>query len=264
MPKTNYHTHTTRCMHASGTDEDFITHALEGGFTTLGYADHAPFPYQNGYVSRIRMPASELEGYIASINALRDRYEGQIEVLLGLECEYWPRYRDHILRMRDMGIEYYVLGQHYADSEECTTYTGLECVSDDGIKRYAEATCNAIRTGLYLYVAHPDLMMRHRTDEQWNAACEEAADAICQAAHEAHMPLEYNLAGLELQLNGKERGYPSKPFWNYVKKWNNPVILGVDAHEPEMLSNLHLWEVGRQNVMNMGFTLVDAMDIHHQ
>lgn len=262
--KVNYHTHTTRCMHATGADEDYVKAALSAGFDTLGFADHAPFPYANGYVSRIRMPMTDLEGYMASVNRLRTQYEGQIELLLGLECEYWPRYRDHILRMRDMGMDYYVLGQHYADSEEDTQYTGLQCRDDDGVKRYAEATVRAIRTGLYIYVAHPDLMMRHRSDEDWNKACEDAADAICQAALEAGMPLEYNLAGLDLQLHGKERGYPSKPFWAYVKKWNNQVILGVDAHEPEMLADEQLWAIGKQNVLQMGFDLVDTLDVHRK
>lgn len=258
--KVNYHTHTTRCMHAEGTDEAYVQHAIAAGFDLLGFADHAPWPFANGYVSRIRMPLSDLEGYIASIKGLQAKYAGQIDVRLGLEAEYFPRYRDHMLRMRDMGISYYVLGQHYADSEEDTPYTGLECQTDDGVRRYAEATVAAMRTGMFLYVAHPDLMMRHRLDDEYNAACMEATDMICQAAHEMHMPLEYNLLGLDYQLKVKDRGYPSKPFWAYAKRWNNAVILGVDAHDPNMLTDTTLWETGRKNVLDMGYRLLDDLE----
>ena len=258
--KVNYHTHTARCMHATGEDEEYVRHALKAGFEVLGFADHVPWPFASGYVSPIRMPMSEMEGYIASVTSLRERYAGQIDVRLGFEAEYFPRYRDHLLALRDRGVSFLVLGQHYCDSEEDTVYSGLECKRDDGVRRYAEATVNAMRTGLFLYVAHPDLMMRHRTDAEYNAACEEATDMICQAAAEMHLPLEYNLLGLDGVMHDASRGYPSTPFWERAKRWRNPVILGVDAHKPAMLSDSGLWEEGRRRVLEMGFRLLDDLE----
>ena len=38
--KTNYHTHTTRCMHAVGSDEEYVLSAIKGGFQILGFSDH--------------------------------------------------------------------------------------------------------------------------------------------------------------------------------------------------------------------------------
>ena len=43
--KTNYHTHTTRCMHAVGDDEDYVRSAIKGGFQELGFSDHGPVSY---------------------------------------------------------------------------------------------------------------------------------------------------------------------------------------------------------------------------
>ena len=40
--KANFHTHTTRCGHASGTDEDYVRAALAQGFGVLGFSDHVP------------------------------------------------------------------------------------------------------------------------------------------------------------------------------------------------------------------------------
>ncbi len=85
--KTNYHTHTTRCQHAVGEDEEYVQAALRAGFEELGFADHAPWPFQHGFVSRIRMGLEDLPGYIQSIQALRARYEGQLSIRLGLESE---------------------------------------------------------------------------------------------------------------------------------------------------------------------------------
>ena len=104
--KVNYHTHTARCMHATGEDEEYVRHALKAGFEVLGFADHVPWPFASGYVSPIRMPMSEMEGYIASVTSLRERYAGQIDVRLGFEAEYFPRYRDHLLALRDRGVSF--------------------------------------------------------------------------------------------------------------------------------------------------------------
>ena len=38
----NYHTHTYRCRHASGTEEEYIYQALDGGLEELGFSDHTP------------------------------------------------------------------------------------------------------------------------------------------------------------------------------------------------------------------------------
>ena len=40
---TNYHTHTTRCGHAEGTEEEYILTALRCGYKVLGFSDHTPW-----------------------------------------------------------------------------------------------------------------------------------------------------------------------------------------------------------------------------
>ena len=259
--KANYHTHTMRCKHAYGTDEEYVLAAIQAGFDVLGFSDHAPWPYQTGYVSGTRMFCEQLPEYIASVRELRDRYADRLTIHVGLESEYYPRYHDHLLRMRDDGVEYFILGQHFADSDEENPYVGMECRTDDGVRRYAEAVVRAVRTGFYRYIAHPDLFMRGRDDRDFNAACMEASDMICQAAKEQGMPLEYNLLGLVDRLAGDTQGYPCPPFWEYIRKWDNQVILGVDAHGPWNLSDQVVWERGGRDVRDKGYQLIDHLDL---
>ena len=44
MQKFNLHTHTFRCGHASGTDDQMVLSAIEAGFEQLGFSDHMPYP----------------------------------------------------------------------------------------------------------------------------------------------------------------------------------------------------------------------------
>lgn len=253
--KHNFHTHTTRCKHAVGTDEQYVKAALESGFDVLGFADHAPWAFASDYVSHCRMPADHWADYKQSVLALKEKYQGQISIHLGLECEYYPKYIDQLKRLRDDGCEYMILGSHFLYTEEHFPYTGFSCQEDRGILEYAEQTVEGIRTGLYNYVAHPDLCMMYRTE--LTPACMEAADMICQAAKEAHMPIEYNLLGLLGEMTGHPRGYPNQDFWAYVRKWDNDVILGVDAHDPAQLRNEYVWNEGVKRLTALGHRMVD-------
>lgn len=44
MLRNNYHTHTKRCGHAEGEDEDYVLEALGSGITDLGFSDHIMLP----------------------------------------------------------------------------------------------------------------------------------------------------------------------------------------------------------------------------
>ena len=41
----NYHTHTTRCNHATGTEEEYVQSALERGLEILGFSYHTPYTF---------------------------------------------------------------------------------------------------------------------------------------------------------------------------------------------------------------------------
>ena len=53
--RTNYHTHTTRCLHATGSDEEFVLSAIKGGYQELGFSDHTPWKYHTNYISGMRI-----------------------------------------------------------------------------------------------------------------------------------------------------------------------------------------------------------------
>ena len=77
--KHNYHTHTFRCNHASGTDREYVERAIENGMKTLGFSDHAPylFPFKD-YYSFYRMKVEEIEEYADSVRTLAKEYEKDI------------------------------------------------------------------------------------------------------------------------------------------------------------------------------------------
>ena len=88
--RTNYHTHTTRCLHATGSDEEFVLSAIKGGYQELGFSDHTPWKYHTNYISDIRMTPEELPDYVESLRSLQEKYKDRISLKIVLECEYFP------------------------------------------------------------------------------------------------------------------------------------------------------------------------------
>ena len=87
----NYHTHTARCRHAEGEDEEYVARALEGGFQELGFSDHTPYWFETDHYSKFRMFPEQLPEYCDSIRALQKKCADKIQIHLGLETEYYPK-----------------------------------------------------------------------------------------------------------------------------------------------------------------------------
>ena len=167
----NYHTHTYRCRHAGQWgDEEYVQAALAGGYRVLGFSDHTPWKYHSDYVSgNERMPMDALEDYIASVQALRAQYRGRLTMYLGLECEYFPDYLDWLREMHGR-MDYLILGNHFYKTDEFgAPYFGVTTTAAD-IYRYLEMTLAGMATGLYRYLAHPELPV----------ACYPAFDDVCR------------------------------------------------------------------------------------
>ena len=157
----NYHTHTWRCRHADGTEREYVERAIEGGLKILGFSDHSPYPFPDGYDSGMRMRLDQVEGYVDTVLALKKEYDKDIEIHLGLETEYFPRFWDQLIDfLSDYPFEYFVLGQHSLGNEiEKILYSGHGTTDGSYLKQYVDQCLAGIDTGKYLYLAHPDLFL---------------------------------------------------------------------------------------------------------
>lgn len=268
-PLVNYHTHTWRCMHASGTEEAYVRRAIERGFSVLGFADHTPWPYEGGFVSGIRMRLDELDGYIATVRGLAERYAGQITIPLGLECEAFPQYMGWLAELKARSLDYVILGNHYDRTDEGRTdlfsdaggfYFG-RCARPEHVRRYAMRTIAGMETGIFDCVAHPDLFCN--TYPRFDAECAAASRDICQAAAALDIPLEYNLLGIQYhrQAAGKARlGYPCEGFWEIAAQCGVRAIIGFDAHRPEHLDRRDLFDEGLAYLRALGIKTLSRLD----
>ena len=90
--KANYHTHTYRCQHAYGSEREYIEAAIRMGIAELGFSDHVPCPFKDGYVSGIRMTMEQAPEYVYAIRELGKEYASDIKLYVGFEAEYIPEF----------------------------------------------------------------------------------------------------------------------------------------------------------------------------
>lgn len=225
----NYHTHTWRCMHASGTEREYVEEAIKKGLKILGFSDHTPMPYEDDYISPVKMRPDQLEDYVHTVLSLKHEYKKDIEIHLGLETEYYPRYFEALLELTGQyPIEYFLLAQHYLGNEIHDAYSGEATDDPERLKRYCRQSLEALRTGHFTYFAHPDLI--HYTGD--SAFYDVCMKELCLGAKELDIPLEINFLGIR-----DNRNYPDPRFWRIVGEVGNRVIFGADAHQPE-----HVWQ----------------------
>lgn len=251
--KYNYHTHTVRCQHAKGTDEDFVLAAIEAGFDEIGFADHSPWPYENGFASSIRMTTDELEDYCDSINSLKKKYRDKISIKLGLECEYFPKYLPWLKeKIKAHGIDFIILGHHFCKDEPGHIYNG-DIKTPEELYIYCDDIINAMESGLFMYVAHPEIFMR--SYPTFDEHCREVSKRIIEKAKETNTPLEYNLLGFSHSVNDGKQGYPYPDFWKMISEIKPPVTIGIDAHRPEAFLDKELFSKGINAIRALGLEI---------
>ena len=155
----NYHTHTYRCSHATGTEEEYILRAIDCGVTHMGFSDHIPYMFPGGYESFFRVPTAKAEEYFSTLKGLREKYRGQIDLKIGFEMEYYPLHFHTMLRQAlNWGCEYLILGQHFIDNERPgSPHVFVPTDSEAALREYADCVLAAMESGVFTYVAHPDI-----------------------------------------------------------------------------------------------------------
>jgi histidinol-phosphatase (PHP family) len=221
----NFHTHTVRCGHASGSDEEYVLAAIESGIKVLGFSDHAPFLFPDGRQQAHCVQVDRAIDYVDSINSLKKKYADKIDIHVGFEMEYYPSYFDGMLDyVKKVGAEYLILGEHAIYDGNYFVH-GVKDSKEDYCE-YVKCVVEAMETKAFTYVAHPDLMQLRYCDGDF----EKGAREIARASLRLNIPLEINLLGIR-----EGRCYPTERFWRIAAEEGAPVTVGIDAHSPSAI-----------------------------
>ena len=184
MKKVNYHTHTYRCGHANGSEEDMIKAAINLKIEKLGICCHVPLPNYRWHLIKsipfirnirsiyslcrafvtggpnMRMPYKQLDEHLQLVKEYKEKYKDDIEIYQGFEAEGMKEYFHFYQTLLDENkVDYLILGHHFHKHCIHSDYFGKDKMTKKDIYQYCNDVEQAIETKLFSYIAHPDLFL---------------------------------------------------------------------------------------------------------
>ena len=248
----NFHTHTYHCSHATGTPEEYVLRAIEGGITEMGFSDHFPLRFEDGTENIARVPVRDVPTHLAEIAELKEKYKKKIKIYLGFEMEYYADYFEAMkAKAKEYGAEYLLLGEHYfipENTPEGRMHTSKPTEDEQRLVRYTDAVIEGMRTGAFTYVAHPDVLNFTKDNNELYKA---QARRIAEASLSLGIPLEINFLGIR-----DHRHYPRELFWQVVAEIGSPVAFGFDAHSADVAYDPQSIKVAKKMVSDLGLNYI--------
>ncbi|WP_028562025.1 histidinol-phosphatase [Paenibacillus pinihumi] len=253
--KFDLHTHHERCGHADGVIEDYIQSAIKAGLQVVGISDHSPYfaSDKDQPQPKIAMARSEFPNYIRQVLELKAKYEGKIEVLLGVESDFypdlWPIYKaeydkypmDYII-----GSVHQTRGVSIFNRNRWKKLNEQEQVKEK--EHYYELIAQSARCGLFQSLGHIDAMKGYYPAFSEIPAAAAIDDALRVIAGEG-VAIEINTSGKTKDAGG---WYPSDEILERANHFGVAVTFGSDAHNPSRIGDD--FELVRSRLKEIGFS----------
>jgi histidinol-phosphatase (PHP family) len=234
LPLVDYHVHTARCGHATGSMERYVERAIDAGLTELGFSDHLYMYWlpPDRRDPELGMAEWEHDFYIEDVERCRGRYARDITIRLSTEADFIPgheRQLEVILGHYDWD---YVIGSvHFIDDwgfDDGRYVNGFANWDIDALyARYFELVGASAETGLFNTIGHADLVKKFGHRPTCNLS--EAYACLASRLAQAGVCVEVNTAGLRKPVG---EIYPHPDLLRACRGAGVPVTLGSDAHAP--------------------------------
>lgn len=235
----DFHLHTSFSSDSEAPMASMIEQGISAGLSYLCITEHM----DKDYVRRAPMDPDfevDTDAYYATYQALRTRYEGQIEVLFGIELGLQPHVADFY---RKYIVDYpfdFILGSshlcHRKDPYFPDFYEGRP--EEEAYREYFESILENIYSfdGFDVY-GHLDYAVRYGPNQDRFYSYEKYAELLDSILHE----LIKRGKGIEINTGGFRYGLahpnPTEDILRRYLALNGEIItIGSDAHRPEHIA----------------------------
>lgn len=234
--KFDLHTHHDRCGHADGVIEDYIQAAINQGFRAIGISDHTPYfaNEQDHPFPGIAMAKSEFPNYIAQVLSLKKKYEQQIDVLLGVESDFFPQHASLYEKVLNeypfdyvIGSVHQVAGVSIFNKNRWKGLTAQEKIATKEL--YYDLIAQSARSGIFQVLGHIDAMKGYYPEFS-DIPAYSKIDETLKVIAECNVAIEINTSGSTKDAGG---WYPSDDILARAYHFGVSVSFGSDAHTPK-------------------------------
>lgn len=233
MIRADLHVHTV-FSDGRNTPEEYVNAALAAGMTRLGFSDHSYTPFDESYC----IPRARIEQYRSCIAALKEQYAGRLEILCGVEQDFYSgrpaeKY-DYIIG----SVHYLKIGEEYIPVDESPDILRSAAERFFGGDMYALAA-EYYRTAAHVadctgcnIIGHFDLIAKfcERTDlfDESDSRYARLAEAAALSLIKTGLPFEINTGAIS--RGHRSQPYPSLRLIDFIKDHGGRFILSSDSH----------------------------------
>ncbi|MCK4730122.1 MAG: histidinol-phosphatase [Candidatus Aenigmarchaeota archaeon] len=246
----DYHIHSGFLRHTKDTLDEIVIAAIRLGYDEIAITEHFSYPFAKKTFSRWNLnydtliidskldKRMSLTVYLRNLDRIKDKYKNKINILKGLEVDFFPDYEKDIkecLKEYDFDI---ILGScHYLpDPLNKGKYLHIcsprmEMLKNNPgerwiYKNYFENVLKSVSSGIFDYIAHLDFLKKKLPEYNQVKAWKDI-EKILKAMIKKSVGLEINIRGI-IDLND---AYPSKEIiQKYFELGGNKINLGSDSH----------------------------------
>ncbi|MFC1818026.1 histidinol-phosphatase [Thermodesulfobacteriota bacterium] len=236
--KVDGHVHTNLCNHARGGMEEYVLSALNQGLRKLIFLEHLEVGVT--YFESTWLTEDDFDFYHKEGKRLQHKYRDKIEIGLGVEVGYNPRFLGQIQEKlalyswERIGISYHFLetdsGHLNMVSSKQINIDALDQYGvDEVVCRYYNDLREAVEKLPGQVLCHIDAVLRHHPGIRLAPGHYLLIDKLLDAVARKQMALEVNTSGYRT----KKQPYPSLAILQKAVARNIPLVAGSDAHRPE-------------------------------
>ncbi len=257
--KADFHVHTTFCD-ASASPAEMAAAAFRQGLEVLGFSGHSYTFFDESWC----MSRAGTEAYRAEIARLREEYAGRMEILCGVEQDYYSEETTG-------GYDYVIGSVHYlkADGEylpvdesagdqlaAAEKHFGCDLLSF--AEAYFETVSRVPEIPGCRVVGHFDLVAKFseggaffdESHPRYAAAWKMAADRLLRSG----LPFEVNTGAISRGYRSVP--YPAPPILRYLAEQGARFLLSSDSHRPETLC--YGFDRWRREILALGGRIVES------
>lgn len=243
---TNYHSHSLYCDGRANM-EAFIRFAISKGFSSFGFSSHAPLPFQTNWT----MEWDSMDDYLAEFSRMKEKYEGQIELAVGLEIDYIDEKSNPSCEcFKSLPLDYRI-GSVHMIPDVTKELVDIDCPPDKfreiidtnffgdldwALHTYFIQLMKMVEAGGFDILGHADKM-------HYNASCYRPG-LLDETEYDCVVKDYFDLVadnGCQVEINTKSyidnnTFYPNERYFSYMRSLGIKVQVNSDSHYPERIN----------------------------
>jgi len=234
----DFHVHSTYCD-GKNTLEEMVRAAVDLKMSRIGFSGHAYTAFDDFYC----MTLEDTLRYAEDIAGLKEKYKGKIEILCGLEMDYFSDAANIETDYLIGSVHYVKAGDNYCEVDNSAERlcSDVKLCFDGDFYAYAATyfhqVGDVIRKTNADIIGHFDLITKFNetnklfdtSDMRYVKAAKSAIDKLIPFGK----PFEINTGAISRGY--RTEAYPEMQFLKYIKEKGGRVILSGDTHAAENL-----------------------------